>query len=395
MKILIVSQHYYPENFTITKIAEELFCYGHDVTVLTGKPNYGLGHILEGYEDVKYEEINGVKVHRVNLVPRKKGRFSIIRNYLSFWKNSKKWIRNTKEKFDIVYTMSLSPVTVLSAGNLYKKKHNVPHVVHCVDLWPESVLATKAVRKHSLMYLILYIWSKKLYSKVDKVLIGSPSFKEYFDNILKLKKNCVFVPQPSIIEDSKEIVPVELNEGFNIVYSGNIGILQEIEKVPEIMSYVKNENVFFHIIGMGPKSDELIENIPIYGQVRHVLFHGHMKAIEASRFIKAADAVYLSLNNTGYVGKTIPVKMMQYFSFSKPVIGVIEGDAKDIISKTRGGLLCDNDVNSIANTMDTMVGLSKSELNEMGKSNKAFFKEEFSLEKISKKIENELLQEVK
>ena len=178
MKILIVSQHYYPENFTITKIAEELFCYGHDVTVLTGKPNYGLGHILEGYEDVKYEEINGVKVHRVNLVPRKKGRFSIIRNYLSFWKNSKKWIRNTKEKFDIVYTMSLSPVTVLSAGNLYKKKHNVPHVVHCVDLWPESVLATKAVRKHSLMYLILYIWSKKLYSKVDKVLIGSPSFKE-------------------------------------------------------------------------------------------------------------------------------------------------------------------------------------------------------------------------
>ena len=40
MKLLIVCQFYYPENFVITKIAERLAALGHDVTVLTGKPNY-------------------------------------------------------------------------------------------------------------------------------------------------------------------------------------------------------------------------------------------------------------------------------------------------------------------------------------------------------------------
>ena len=158
MKILVVCQLYYPENVVINKICERLVAQGNDVTVLTGKPNYGYGYILPEYKNVKYEEINGVKVHRVKLYPRKKSRLSIIHNYLSFWRNSKKWVRRCKEQFDIVYSMSLSPVTILSAGNLYKKKHHVKHVVHCVDLWPESVLVTNAVKKNSLAYKILYKW---------------------------------------------------------------------------------------------------------------------------------------------------------------------------------------------------------------------------------------------
>ena len=92
MKILVVCQFYYPENFVITRIAEKLVEYGHDVTVLTGKPNYGYGHILPGYENIDSEIINGVKVERVNLKPRQYTRKSIIDNYLSFWKKSKKWV---------------------------------------------------------------------------------------------------------------------------------------------------------------------------------------------------------------------------------------------------------------------------------------------------------------
>ena len=65
-----------------TNICEELVKQGNDVTVLTGKPNYGYGQILSEYKNIKFEVINGVKVHRVNLQARKKSRFSIIKNYL-------------------------------------------------------------------------------------------------------------------------------------------------------------------------------------------------------------------------------------------------------------------------------------------------------------------------
>ena len=98
MKILIVSQYYYPENFIVTNIAEELAKKGHQVDVLTGKPNYGYGYILPEYKSISEEVINKVNVYRVNLYPRKKSRLSIIRNYLSFWRNSKKWVRKCKKE---------------------------------------------------------------------------------------------------------------------------------------------------------------------------------------------------------------------------------------------------------------------------------------------------------
>ena len=60
MKILVVCQFYYPENFVITNICENLVKQGNDVTVLTGKPNYGYGYILPEYKNVKRETINGV-----------------------------------------------------------------------------------------------------------------------------------------------------------------------------------------------------------------------------------------------------------------------------------------------------------------------------------------------
>ena len=70
MRILLVSQYYYPERFSVTDIAESFVKQGHEVTVLTGRPNYGFQKILDEYKHVKYEEINGVKIHRVYVKPR-------------------------------------------------------------------------------------------------------------------------------------------------------------------------------------------------------------------------------------------------------------------------------------------------------------------------------------
>ncbi|MCF0112863.1 MAG: glycosyltransferase, partial [Bacilli bacterium] len=200
MKILVVCQYYYPENFTVTPICESLAARGHDVLVVTGKPNYGYGRILEGYEKIREETLNGVRVRRVNLYPRKKSRISIIRNYLSFWRNSKRYVARLKEEFDVVYSMSLSPIISVSAANKYAKKHSIPHVLHCLDLWPESVLITHALRKNSLSYALLYRWSKSIYSKASKILLSSPSFADYFRDVLNIDNvPLVYTPQPPLL----------------------------------------------------------------------------------------------------------------------------------------------------------------------------------------------------
>lgn len=395
MKILVVCQFYYPENFVITNVCENLVKQGNDVTVLTGKPNYGYGYILPEYKIIKYEEINGVKVHRVNIIARKKTRLSIIRNYLSFWKNSKKWVRNCKEKFDIVYSMSLSPVTILSAGNLYKKKHHVKHVVHCVDLWPESVLVTHAVRKNSLVYRLLYRWSRSLYSKVDHVILGSPSFKQYFDEVLKLPNlKTSYIPQPSLVEEN-DIAPFKYDGGINILYCGNLGKIQLTELIPEAMKEVSNPNIKFHLIGMGPMTSTIQKEIKDYHLEGKVIYHGPIPTKKAAAYFKSADALFVSLNSKGFVGKTIPNKLVMYMSFAKPIIAMLAGDGKKILEESQGAIIVEQNAESLKRGIEQMATMSKEEKEKLGHNNQAYFKNHFTIDIIGDAINKVLLDELR
>lgn len=85
MKILVVCQYYYPENFQITPICEQLVADGYDVTVLTGLPNYPTGIIPEEYKKGhRKEKRNGVKIIRCSEIGRKKGAIYLAMNYLSY-----------------------------------------------------------------------------------------------------------------------------------------------------------------------------------------------------------------------------------------------------------------------------------------------------------------------
>ena len=389
MKILVVCQYYYPENFIVTKIAEQMVLDGHEVHVLTGKPNYGYGYILPAYKNISEEVVNGVNIHRVNLYPRKQSRLSIIRNYLSFWKNSKKWVRKTRLEFDYVYSMSLSPVTICSAGNLYAKKHNKKHIIHCLDLWPESVLVTKAVRQKSLLYHYLYRLSRSIYAKADKILISSPSFKDYFEKTLELPtKNIKYVPQCSLVEDS-DIAAFDYGSGTHILYCGNLGLIQQIPLIVEAMDLLKDKDIYFHVIGMGPMSNYLINEIKERGLENKIIYHGPIVAKLASAYFKRADALYVSLKAEGTVGKTIPSKLLMSLAFGRPIVGVIQGDGKDLLEDSGGAFLADDNPESVKNALVAISNLSEKEKARLGKLNKFYYDSHFSLRTVTSMIEKE------
>lgn len=382
MKILVVCQYYYPENFVVTNIAEQLLKEGHEVDVLTGQPNYGYGYILPEYKNIKEQTINGVNVFRVKIHARKHSRVSIIFNYLSFWKNSKKWVRHCTKEYDAVYSLSLSPVTICCAGNLYKKKHNVKHVIHCVDLWPESVLVTKAIKPSSLTYKFLYKWSQSIYKQADKILIGSPSFADYFENILKLpKKNLEYVPQCSLVSKS-DITPFNYGDGTHILYCGNLGLIQLIDLIPESMKLLKDKNIYFHIIGMGPKSDELVKMIKDSGLTERVIYHGPMIASRAAAYFKSADAIYVSLKSDGVVGKTIPNKLTMAMAFGKPIIGVLKGDGKKVLEEAGGCVVADENPESVRDAILAIYNMNPTIKEKYGIMNANYYRNHFSIEQV-------------
>ena len=86
MKILVLCQYYWPEPFRISDLCEALTERGHQVTVVTGTPNYPEGKVYPGYEGTKHgdEIIRGVRVMRCPIHPRKRGAIHRFWNYYSF-----------------------------------------------------------------------------------------------------------------------------------------------------------------------------------------------------------------------------------------------------------------------------------------------------------------------
>lgn len=389
MRILIVSQHYYPERFSVSDIAEGLFKLGHEVTVLTGRPNYGLHKIIPEYKHVKFETINGVNVHRVRVYPRKLSRMSVIRNYLSYHRTAKRKV-NRLGDFDLVLTISLSPVISIAPGIKYAKKHKIPCVLYCQDLWPESTVVTGAVRKNSFIYKLLYKWSVSLYRECDKIIVSSPSFKDYFENELHIKdKGFKTVYQP-ILNSNKSLEPVVYQNRHNIVYAGNIGKIQLTNQLVEAMKYVKTPDTKLYLMGMGSELNNIKHKIE-EEHLENVEYAGALPIEKAETYYKNADALIVSLKEGGTVGKTIPNKAIQYLKYGRPLLGVIKGDAKDLLSKANGTIFSDEDPKAIAAKIDELLAKSDKEKAQMGLNNKKFFEDNLTSEVLVKQLDQELI----
>ena len=388
MRILIVSQHYYPERFSVSDIAEGLFKLGHEVTVLTGRPNYGLHKIIPEYKHVKFETINGVNVHRVRVYPRKLSRMSVIRNYLSYHRTAKRKV-NKLGDFDLVLTISLSPVISIAPGIKYAKKHKVPCVLYCQDLWPESTVVTGAVRKNSFIYKLLYKWSVSLYRECDKIIVSSPSFKDYFENELHIKdKGFKTVYQP-ILNSNKNLEPVVYENKHNIVYAGNIGKIQLTNQLVEAMKYIKTPDTKLYLMGMGSELNNIKQKIE-QEHLTNVEYAGALPIEKAETYYRNADALVVSLKEGGTVGKTIPNKAIQYLKYGRPLLGVIKGDAKELLSRANGTIFSDEDPKAIAAKIDELLEKSDKEKAQMGLNNKKFFKDHLTSEVLVKELNQEL-----
>jgi len=386
MKILMVTQFYYPERFSTTDIAEELVKLGNNVTVLTGKPNYGYGFIIPEYKDVWEETINGVKVIRTKLHPRKHSRISIIRNYLSFHRYALRKVNKLDKDFDIVLSVSLSPVISISPAIKYAKKHGVPHVLYCQDLWPESTVVTHAVKKDGFIYKILYRWSKKLYQQCDEIIISSPSFKDYFHQVLKITDKKFPVVYQPILKSKGSTGAVVYDKKYNFVYAGNIGKIQLVDRLVDAMKLLNRNDAKLYLMGMGSDLEKLQNKINDEKLEEIVEYVGALPIEKAERYYTNADALIVSLKNDGAVGHTIPNKAIQYMKYGRPLVGVIEGDAKELLSKAKGTVFSGQNPIEIADAFKNICDLDEKEKTQMGLNNKSYFEENLTAEKLTSQL---------
>ena len=340
MKILVVCQHYFPEPFRLPDICETLVRRGHTVTVVTGTPNYPEGEIYDGYaKGARADEvINGVRVHRCPLIPRKTGTLYRVLNYYSFVLSSEWYLRRCKEDFDVVFVNQLSPVMMAQAGLSWAKRHGKKCVLYCLDQWPESLLAG-GIRKDSIVYQIFLKVSQNIYRRADDLLVSSRGFVNYFRQVLKLEdKRIRYMPQYA--EDLFDTLPepAQKKDSVDFMFAGNVGALQSVETIVEAARLVQNEKkIHIHIVGGGialetcKKQAEGLENIT---------FHGRHDIGEMPDFYAMADAMLITMKDDPVLSATLPGKVQTYMAAGKPVVGAIGGETARVVNEDAACGMC-------------------------------------------------------
>lgn len=396
--ILIVTPHFYPNDFKCNDVAYELAKQGHKVTVLTDIPNYPKGKFWDGYGYYKKrrEVINGVKVIRTGVIPRGNGSGKMLAlNYLSFLFTAffrALWM-GLFRKYDTIIVHQTSPVTVgIPAVIIKKMQRKMKLLFWVLDLWPESLQVAGGINNKHI--LGAFEWVAKLcYSNSDKILISSKGFKKSICEKGDFADKIVYFPnwaEDSLTGNTNYVLP-ELPEGFKVMFAGNIGEAQDFEHTMEAAKILKGrreKDIHFVVVGDGRKR-AWVEEYIAENQLQDIVhLVGRHPLVSMGKFFASADVLYFALKDCVIFNLTCPAKLQAYMSVGKPVLAMINGDGAEIIEEAGCGLAVPaGDSEALADAICRMSKMTSSELMEMGKRGKKYCEENFMLEKNMKVLE--------
>ena len=399
MKILIVSQYFYPENFRINDLAIELKNRGHEVSILTGIPNYPQGKFYEGYTMFKnrFHIFQDMEIHRVPIFPRYKGALRLSMNYLSFVVFGCYKAKVMKKKdFDVIYAFGTSPITQALPAITMKKRIHAPVLLNVQDLWPENVIVMTGL-KNRLVIKYLDRLVDYIYNSCDMILGSSNSFVKCIRERehLKKKDKVVFWPQYSVVSKAPDGVlqisePLDnfQTDKFNIVFTGNVGEAQGISMVVEAAGSLKDTNIRWHIVGDG-RDRERVENMAReQGVQEYITFHGSRLEKDIPQILNGCDAALMIIRPDPIFEKTIPAKFQTYLSCGCAILGCMEGEIKELIQAEKVGLCTDFiSGEQLAIYARKMSECTKEEMADFRKNALFYSGELFDKEKIISKLE--------
>jgi glycosyltransferase involved in cell wall biosynthesis len=397
MRILVVSQYFWPENFRINDIVKGLIRRGHDVTVLTGKPNYPGGDYYEGYGFFKKqkESYSGADVFRVPLIPRGNGSgFRLIVNYLSFVLSaSLMGPFLCKGRYDAIFVFEVSPVTVGLPAIVLKKLKKAPMYFWVLDLWPESLSSSGRMKSGYIMNLVELL-VRFIYKHSDMILASSKGFisrirrQAASGSVINYFPN--FIEEVSDRNEEFTTGAYDFPQGFKIMFAGNIGYSQAFPTILDAVEKLKNvKDIHWIILGDGRMAKWVRERIERKGLHANIHMAGQYPREYMPYFYSNVDALLVSLKKEPNFELTVPGKVQSYLYSGKPIIASLDGEGALLIDEAVAGVSCPaEDSDALADAVLKLYRMDKKELNVLGKNGFNYCMKHFDRECLLDQLEN-------
>jgi len=398
MNILIVTPHFYPENFKINDFANGFAAKGHNISVLTAVPDYPGGKFYKGYGILKKnrEIINSIKIYRAPLIPRGSGSsIRLVMNYLSFVIGAVfTSLFMVKNKYDLIFVYEPSPITIGIPAIVLKKIKKIPMLFWVQDLWPESIAAASKLKSKNIQKILTPL-VKFIYNNSDLIMVSSRGFVRSIQskNILSSKIHYlpnwaedIFKP----VEQASLTIKQIPSNSFIIMFAGNIGDAQDFKSILSAANTLKwNKHIHWVILGNGRKKKWVEKEILKFGLSLNFHLLGSFPLAKMPEYYSIADAMLISLKKEYIFSLTVPAKVQTYLACGKPILAMMDGEGAQIIRDSKSGFVCTAECpdDLVANILK-MTKLTKKQMDIFGKNSLKFYNENFDRQLILDKVEN-------
>lgn len=384
-RVLIFTNHFYPEYFKINDVADWFCSENITTTVVTSNPNYPKGKIFKGFGIFGSKKSHKTAtVYRLLVIPRGGGNKLILSlNYLSYFFSLflfTFWLIVTHRKYDTLLIHHTSPPLLFLPALFYKKIKGAKVMLWDLDMWPHTLSSVGIIKSKGLINFLegLFKW---FYNQFDHILLGSEPFKEFAQKRVPLKKTFYFPNWADLVFESQKPIKKIFDPTKKVIisYTGNIGQAQDLESLVKAVKLSKNNNYEIRLIGDGRAKKSLKSLVSSKGLNNQIKFYDSVDSQKLLGFFKESDFLYLSLNNSPLFSKTVPAKFQTYLASGVPVIGLISGETNLLVKENNLGFASNaGDVNGLSRIFDSLSKLQDPQYQKMKSNCKELYQSRFS-----------------
>ena len=401
-KILVVTQHFWPENFRINDIVEGFLQDGIAVDVLCGLPNYPKGEWFPGYSAAGpfEEEWHGARLYRCKEVPRRGNTsVNIFLNYVSWPWYAAHALHRLPGGYNAVFCFNTSPVLMCWPAIRYAKKHHISFTNYVLDIWPENLYSVLNVKNKALRAIAQGV-SDALYKKADRLIAMSEPLQQRLcqrtgmppQKIAVIPQYCedfYAVPQPDAA------LQAQFGGRFNLVFTGTFTPAQSLETVITAVQDARSRGAdMLHLllVGDGMSRAALEAKVKDLHAEDAVTFYGSVPATDIPKFTALADALIVCLSDSPDLGLTVPAKVASYMAAGKPVLASMDGAGNAAVAAAGGLSSPACDAAALADNLLALTRMDAAQRAAMGQSAKEYYLAHYRRSELLRKLEHFILE---
>ena len=418
LRILIVCDHFFPEEFIINDLVKEWSKSGHDVHVITPNPAYPKGIVYPGYKNRIFQTTywDKITIHRVFTVQGfHRSLAKKIMNYLAFPVLGTIRAIGLARKFDHIFVYQVGPLTQAIPAVIAHKLYSKKIILWSFDIWPDTVFAY-GFKQTRVLYYLLNKLVKFIYRNCDTILVPSEGFKGVYARYTDERK---LIYAPSWCMQGKPVTPagfsfnggtqspVTSKFGFasstssnsgpprkiHFTFAGNIGKVQNLTNV--VLGFERalqrNKEIFLQIIGDGSFLVEL-QQLVQKRNISNIVFWGRQPYADMDKYYEASDFLIISLDPDPVYDLYVPAKFQSYLQTGKPILTIMNGQVPSLVAQFDIGIIAAPDnIEDIAEKMIQCTLMTKETLQRIEWNATKLLETNFDRVKIIETITRELL----